>query len=503
MAIALTLLYILGELIGASTLFGPLAEYRIELILALLALLATIPSLFDSGVFASRATLALAGLCFAVVMSIAMGGWLGAIPIVGYGILPVLMGFILVAVNCKTKRHLQLVILVLVCASVFDIVQGYLALQSSAPSPYVYIQGYEGNVIPRIRGLEFLNDPNDFAQLLVSLLPLLFFFRKKDSGFRNSVLLPSALAFLLWGIYLTHSRGGTLALMATIVIAGKRKIGLIPAAVLGGVILVGALAVGASGGREISAESGADRIELWAIGLGLIKTHFFFGVGLDNFTNYAPITAHNSVVICAAELGVAGLLFWVMFILSTVRGAVLLGRTAPPLKTIDDDLPPHQLGFSSISPATPAVLSPDTSAASVPAPSPKTFLHTPANLSAAPPPRRKRGFDAAAIKTFAANPFMAAGQDTETTTLPDDEIRRLARLLLYSITGFLTAGWFLSRALSIWLFLYCGMMHAVLRLAAQSRIAPPQDSLGFLFRWSAVIAIALLVVVSLIIRFSH
>ena len=91
----------------------------------------------------------------------------------------------------------------------------------------------------------------------------------------------------------------------------------------------------------------------------------------------------------------------------------------------------------------------------------------------------------------------------EAAQLSDDEIRRLARLLLYSLTGFLTAGWFLSRALSIWLFIYCGMMHVVLRLAAQNNIQPAQDGLAFLFRWSAIIAAALLMIVSLIIRFSH
>ena len=373
MAIALTLLYILGEFIGASTLFGDLAEYRMELILALLALLATVPSLFESGIFSSRMTVALAGLAFAVVMSIALGGWLGAIPQVAYGLLPVLMGFLLVAVNCKTRGHLQLVILVLFGGAVFTIIQGYLATQSTAPSPYVYVQGYEGNLIPRIRGLEFLNDPNDFAQLLVSLLPLVFFFWKKDSGLRNFVLLPSALAFLLWGMYLTRSRGGTLALMATVVLAAKRKIGLIPAAVIGGVLLLGALAAGASGGREISSESGADRIELWAIGLGLIKTHFFFGVGLTNFWSYAPNTAHNSVVICAAELGVVGLFFWVMFILSTVRGGVLLERTAPPKPVEETFALPYTT--PAVSPPVPELSIPLQAATSPP--SSNAFLRAP------------------------------------------------------------------------------------------------------------------------------
>ncbi len=497
MAIAITLLYILAELIGPSTLFGPLAEYRIELFVALFAMLTTVPSLFESGIFTSRMTFALGGLAFAVVMSVALAGWLGAVPTISYGLLPVLLGFVLVAVNCKTKRHLQLVILALFVGCVFDIVNGALALQQSTPSPYIYVQGYEGNLLPRIRGLEFLNDPNDFAQLLVSLLPLLFFFWKKGSSFRNLFLLPSALAFLLWGMYLTRSRGGTLALMATVVLAAKRKVGLVPAAVVGALILLGALAVGASGGREISSESGADRIELWAIGLGLVKTHFFFGVGVSNFWNYAPNTAHNSVVICAAELGVVGLLFWVMFILSAIRGAVLLERDAPAL--IADEEKPF---YNRQTRPTPQSLNTVAFAQADPVGTSSYSLAAKPFQSRASAPQRSQPVLPTPPEPF-ANPFLPTGDAAQPAKLPDEEVRRLARLLLYSLTGFLAAGWFLSRALSIWLFIYCGMMHVVLRLAAANNIQPPRDGLAFLFRWSAVIAAFLLMAVSLIVRFSH
>ena len=45
MAIGITLLYILAELLGPPELFGSLIEYRIELILSIIAILISIPNI--------------------------------------------------------------------------------------------------------------------------------------------------------------------------------------------------------------------------------------------------------------------------------------------------------------------------------------------------------------------------------------------------------------------------------------------------------------------------
>jgi len=44
------------------------------------------------------------------------------------------------------------------------------------------------------------------------------------------------------------------------------------------------------------------------------------------------------------------------------------------------------------------------------------------------------------------------------------EASSIGRLLLIALVGMLTAGWFLSRALSIWLFMYFGMVFAASRM---------------------------------------
>jgi hypothetical protein len=185
-----------------------------------------------------------------------------------------------------------------------------------------------------------------------------------------------------------------------------------------------------------------------------------FGVGIGGFTDAFGITAHNSVVICAAEIGVVGLFFWVLLLFTTIRGGILLGETGVVKKTRSEDeesaLPPWMRLKTQ---------EPGAEEAQAPVPSAGTPLS---------------GFPAA--------------------EMTHGDIREMARILIVSLTGFLTAGWFLSRALSLWLFMYCGMMYAVLRMGAERGLVPEKDTPAFQARWTAIITCGLLIVVSLIVR---
>ena len=67
----------------------------------------------------------------------------------------------------------------------------------------------------------------------------------------------------------------------------------------------GFIAASAIGGRAISSkeQSAAERIEAWSVGLELLKWRPLFGAGYGNFTDHHHLTAHNSFVLCFAELG--------------------------------------------------------------------------------------------------------------------------------------------------------------------------------------------------------
>ena len=81
------------------------------------------------------------------------------------------------------------------------------------------------------------------------------------------------------------------------------------------------LALDFTGGRGISASNGADRLEAWANGLEMFKSAPLFGIGFNGFTDLYEITAHNSFVLCLAELGLLGSTLWLAMLVTTTGEA--------------------------------------------------------------------------------------------------------------------------------------------------------------------------------------
>ncbi len=179
----------------------------------------------------------------------------------------------------------------------------------------------QGPVALRMRSLGFLNDPNDFAQALVAFLPLVVLLRAPGRRLRNLLLVWMPVAVLLYGIYLTRSRGGLLALLVMLLFAFRRRMSRTLSLVLSVVAVLGLVALGATGGRALAKdESGAGRIEAWAEGLEMLKSSPLWGVGFESYTDYHDLVAHNSFVHCFAELGLIGYFFWLALIVLTWVG---------------------------------------------------------------------------------------------------------------------------------------------------------------------------------------
>jgi hypothetical protein len=296
----------------------------------------------------------------------------------------------------------------------------------------------QGQMIYRIRGLGLINDPNDFGQLLVCVTPLLFFFWRAKKLVFNIVLVVLPACVLLTGVYLTHSRGALLALMAMAVVAARRRIGTVPALVLAVALFAGAMALHFTGGRDISAESGADRTSLWGQGLEIFKAHPLFGVGFGNMGDYTDThqTAHNSVVVCAAELGLFGLYFWSLFLLPTVRDAL---TAASPAKVTEGE-----------------VVAPEES------------------------------------------PFPQPAWNVQ--TLDKAAINRLGQLVVLSLTGFLVAAWFLSRAYVLTFFLLGGVAEIVFEVALERKMIASRVRFSQVLPYSGVLAVSLLLLMYLSLR---
>jgi hypothetical protein len=183
-------------------------------------------------------------------------------------------------------------------------------------SIYRYFTGgvleYEGGGV-RTLATGIFGDPNDLAGTIVAVLALVLARVSTSRGFMRGVY--SLLAGLMvWAIFLTNSRGGMLALLLVcfgffMVFVRQKWVGLVLALVIGSLLLV----AGPSRMRTFdrTEESANERFWYWDTALWQLRDRPLTGVGYRQFPDYnGGKTAHNSFVLCFAELGLPGYFFW-------------------------------------------------------------------------------------------------------------------------------------------------------------------------------------------------
>jgi hypothetical protein len=272
--------------------------------------------------------------------------------------------------------------------------------------------------------------------LIVCVIPLTFIFWRPNKLLLNIVCVILPVSVLVLGVYLTHSRGALLALLAVAVVATRRRIGTLPTLLLAGGLFAAASALHFTGGRDISANAGADRTGLWGAGLQMLKSHPLFGVGYGNFSDFAGLTAHNSIVVCAGELGLFGLYFWSLFLFPTARNA--LAVASPGKVSEAEPIPP------------------------------------------------------------AEGPFSSSTRKNE--NLDKREVNRLGRLAVLSLTGFLAAAMFLSRAYVMTLFLLGGIAEVVFEMGQSRGMIAPRLPAKRLLMYAGALAISMVVLMYIMIR---
>jgi len=455
----LSILYFFTYYLTPETLFGRLAALHVEVILAVLVSAVSLIPLTRSFILRTPQSVALAGLALAVVLSVLVGmHWAGGAISAFLGFIPNVFGYFLVCLHCNSKKRLQILVLMLLFVCLFVIARGSFdlryatsdrgALQSGtsereveelwdAEHPYLLpMQNADDGWFFRLRGVGEIHDPNDFGQLLVCVIPLMFIFWRAKKTFRNfvSVILP--VSVLLVGVYLTHSRGALVALVVVAIVAGRRRVGTIPSLVIGAVLFAAMMALHFTGGRAISVDAGSDRTALWGESLQLLKSHPLFGVGFGDLADYLGHTAHNSVAVCAAELGLFGLYWWCLFLFPTVRDALVV---ASPAKLSDG-------------------------------------------------------------KPIVAEEGLYPNETRRVEELDKAEINRLGSLVVLSVTGFLVAGWFLSRAFVMTLFILGGMAEVVFEMALQRQMTAPRMRLARVLPYSGLLAAGLILVMYVMLR---
>jgi O-antigen ligase len=325
MGFVLTIVYIVVTILSPEQFGKEWASYHAMAYLAGITALASLPSMATYTYWkTSVQTYLLVAFIVAIAFSQLAHGWLGGV-IEGWRMfLPSAAVFFFIVVNVTTIRRLKIVTLAAVASCSVVAVEalcGYYAgyrgetfiFRNNIYSPQDEVIGQ----LIRVRGAGFLSDPNDLAQILLIALPLAFIAWRRGRVAANFfvVLVPAML--LLWATYLTHSRGGLIALAAVALMAARKKLGTTASMVLAGVFIFGLLALDFTGGRGISAADGADRLEAWASGLEMFKSAPLFGIGFNGFTDLYEITAHNSFVLCLAELGILGSTLWMALLVTT------------------------------------------------------------------------------------------------------------------------------------------------------------------------------------------
>ena len=238
--------------------------------------------------------------------------------------LPTFLLYFMIAMVVTTEKRLQVFYYLLVIFSAFIAFQGV----------YQYYTGVglagQDLLHGRIRAIGIFSDPNDMAMALLVVLP--FCFREITSSkhlFLRGLNLALA-SLMIVTIFLSESRGGLLTFGLLIMFMFSRRFGWKIGAVIGVVAFAGLFVLGPSRMGTISTQedSAYQRIEAWTVAIELITSRPLFGVGAWTFTDYYFLTAHSSFLLCAAELGLFGLVAWVLMLFMSIKNLLFISKHA-------------------------------------------------------------------------------------------------------------------------------------------------------------------------------
>ena len=247
-----------------------------------------------------------------LMMSQIANGWTGGalVQLSTFG--PGILAFLVLShVATDPKRVISIMALIVVCSAVLS-VHGIEQVAQGI--------GWTGVGLSqetRIQYVGIFNDPNDLGLLFIMALPMAMFLSTRGGllGLRRLFWWTGA-GLLLYGIYLTSSRGALLALIAVLGVWIWRRRGPVTAMLLGAVALGGIMMLPTRMGEiDASESSAAGRVDAWYSGFEMFTAHPLFGVGPGNFAdNNFNLTAHNSFVLVLAEVGIFGYTLWLAFV---------------------------------------------------------------------------------------------------------------------------------------------------------------------------------------------
>jgi putative inorganic carbon (hco3(-)) transporter len=268
----------------------------------------------------------LAAFTVALMLSEAFNGWVGGMidQLRLFG--PTALSFLLLANVTTSVRRVR------IAMAVFAICAAVLAAHGIQQAQLgVGWTGEELSQGTRIQYVGIFEDPNDLGLLFVMCVPMALYLSGRGGlmGLRRLFWLLATVA-LLWGIFLTNSRGAFVAIALSVALFVWYRKGAIAAGFLGGGFLVAMMALPSRmQDLEVSEESAFGRVDAWSEGFQMFMGQPILGVGAGNFTEYNALTAHNSFVLVLAETGVVGYVLWFLFVTYGFRMTLAVLRHKP------------------------------------------------------------------------------------------------------------------------------------------------------------------------------
>lgn len=302
----------------------------IALVTALLAWLPSSDKRFDEPQY-----VLLALLLVVTSLSVAFNGWTGGAVEHFNVFAPTLVAFVLLANTTLTRKRLVFVIGVFTACAVLLAIHG---IKQSATG-----MGWTGMPLVddgRIQYVGIFSDPNDLGMLFVICMPMAVYLGGRGGllGLRRLVWMTAA-GLLLYGIYLTNSRGSLLAL---VVMSGAylwQRRGPVTALVLAAVCLtLLKLLPSRLDQLDVQEQSASGRVEAWYEGMQMFIANPVIGVGTGRFTDFNALTAHNSLILVLAENGFIGFIIWFAFMGYCFWMMVRILRHVPELADDEDAL---------------------------------------------------------------------------------------------------------------------------------------------------------------------
>ncbi len=266
--------------------------------------------------------------------------------IVGFGAVMVVSTLNRSGMGSALQDSVRLVALVLMIVNLARTPDRYRALSTAVIVFTMYLAGfsifryYEGiafnrNGLAQAQATGIFSDPNDLSATIVAGLGLALCRAIAERGTQR-LFYSASILVMVWAVYLTNSRGGMLAMAATIaacalIYSRSRWVAVALVVVLCGA----AIKFGPSRMHDLdtSEESANSRFHFWLNGTAHFVSDPARGIGYGQFAGINNgFTAHNSFVLCYTELGLPGYICWMGCLFYSFRG--LYRKKEQPLEAV-------------------------------------------------------------------------------------------------------------------------------------------------------------------------